>query len=597
MTAGGMPSLLLLILVALGGCEDAGPGVVGGGSLVPLPDAGPADIGRRGDAGPGPDGIVDVRRDAAPGPDAAPPPDGGAGRDVVDARADAPPRDAPAPPRDGAAPGDSGARDVPPALPAGRIAIATWNTHLFFDDVCDSGSCGWGDFEAAPSTAEFQARAAAIADAIRRLDADIVLLQEIENDRALTEVFARLYPEYSAARLGEVGYAASVDVAVVVRGGELRAVDTHRGQPIPLPGGGTTSFSRELLECHVRVADRRVIVFVAHFRSMHADDPARRLAEARAAHDRVTAAARAWPDALVVLGGDLNDVPGSAPLDALESSGSLRRVTAELPDAADATYWYDGPRAIDHLLVATGAAGAYVPGTAAVVTAGGGRLAYGGSDHAALRAEFGLPERPEAWDTIHGLRRTPAPAGTVARVVGVVTARSGDTFALQLPDALHPAGESAAWSGIYVAAGWRPVPARGAYVTVTGALGDWFGQAQLADLSDLRVLAPWVPVPEPVVVAATSVAAGGALAAPYNAVLVDVAQARVTAVQPPPSPGDQPPTNEFVLDDVLRVDDFHWQTTPLPAVGTRVAVRGVLRWRHGEPKLLPRAADDVRTLP
>lgn len=583
---GCRPLTILLFVLALAGCGSDGPGTIGGGTLTPLD----------GEGGSG----RDARSDALP-PDAG---GGEADGALSDAAFDdgAGPRHDAGPDAPGADDGDAAPRadaglppDVPEPPPAGSIRIATWNVHFFWDDVCDSEDCGPGAFEEELSPAEFEVRANAVAAAVRGLDADIVLLQEVESERALAAVLERLYPEYAAARLGEIGFAASVDVAVLVRD-ELRGVATHRGQPIVLPSGETTWFAREFLEAHVRVRDTRVIVFAAHFRSQHDDDPERRLAEAQAAHDIVAAAAAAHPDALVVMGGDLNDVPGSPTLRALEDSGALQRVAAELSDEDAGTYWFDGPQALDHLLVATGAAGGYVAGTVEVVTDEPLWLEYGGSDHAALRAEFLLPGRREAWATLYDLRRAPGGADPV-EVVGVVTATTADSFALQVPDALQDPALGAGWSGIYVHADWRPVPARGAWVSVRGTPGDWFGQAQLDDLLDLTVLAPWVPEPTPVAVASADVAAGGALADRYNAVVVEVPDGHVTAVQPPPSPGDEAPTNEFVLDEVLRVDDFHWLATPLPAVGARVAVTGVLRWRHDEPKLLPRGAGDVRPVP
>ena len=94
------------------------------------------------------------------------------------------------------------------------------------------------------------------------------------------------------------------------------------------PDGSTTTFSRELLEVHVTKAGRAIIFFAAHFRSKSNDDPGRRLAEAQATRRIVDAVAAANPRALVVLGGDLNDTPGSPPLDALTGNGGLLRAAA-----------------------------------------------------------------------------------------------------------------------------------------------------------------------------------------------------------------------------------------------------------------------------
>lgn len=277
--------------------------------------------------------------------------------------------------------------DLPPPGPE-DIVVATFNVHLFFDTVCDSGNCGGTSFETKLSDAAFAARADEIAEAIKGLGADIVLLQEVESQTCLDALAARL-PDYPTAYLGETGFPASIDTAILARM-PLTEIRSHGSAPIPLPGGGETYFARDFLEAHFEIDGRRMIAFDGHFKSMADDDPERRLAEAAAARKLVDAAAGAHPDALIVMGGDLNDVPGSPPLDALTFDGGLLRVAAEL-GADDWTYVFDSElRAIDHLFLSTLAnGGSFVPGTARVLH-GAETSGWGGSDHAALRATFRL---------------------------------------------------------------------------------------------------------------------------------------------------------------------------------------------------------------
>jgi endonuclease/exonuclease/phosphatase family metal-dependent hydrolase len=186
--------------------------------------------------------------------------------------------------------------------------------------------------------------------------------------------------------LGETDTPASVDVGVL-SAWPILDVRGHRDQVLRRPDGSTTTFSRELLEVHLDVEGTRVIVFAAHFKSKSNDDPGRRLAEARAAHGIVTAVAAAHPRALVVLGGDLNDEPGSPPLAALEQDGALLRVASDRPDGVVWTYSYGGDlQAIDHLLLARNAGGVYLPGSFQAVRDSSRGL--GGSDHAAVVADF-----------------------------------------------------------------------------------------------------------------------------------------------------------------------------------------------------------------
>lgn len=281
----------------------------------------------------------------------------------------------------------TGMTDAPPPAPA-DLVVATYNVHLFFDTRCDSGQCGSGDFESAPNQSQFEYRAGELATAIAELDADVVLLQEIENQTCLSAITDRLPEGFPTAVLGETGFTASVDVAVISRLPSLE-VRRHADTPLPLPGGGQTWFSREFLEVHLDAGGHRLIVFSAHFKSKNDDDPARRLAEATRAREIIDASATEFPDAVIVLGGDLNDTPGSPPLQTLEADGAMLRVAAELAPE-DWTYIYqDDHRALDHLYLATAATGGtYKAGTAFVFRGDGFEEGYAGSDHAAVRASF-----------------------------------------------------------------------------------------------------------------------------------------------------------------------------------------------------------------
>lgn len=284
---------------------------------------------------------------------------------------------------------DTQAEPDVPSLPEGeRITVMTFNVGRYFDTVCDSGRCGGSNFEALPSEAQFNYKTNLLADAIAQIDPDIVFLQEIEKDACLEALNAAFDEPYTLAVMGEQGGQATLDVAMLVRGGE-RAIILHKDStPLFRPDGSRTSFSREFLEVRAEIDGVPVIAFVAHFKSKSNDDPGRRLAEAEMARELVLAAAADEPESLIVFGGDLNDTPGSGTLNLIEEDGNLIRVAEELgPDAA--TVAFDGGQFIDHIYLARDAAGLYVPGSATIEAQRLG--SYAESDHAALHATFIYP--------------------------------------------------------------------------------------------------------------------------------------------------------------------------------------------------------------
>ncbi len=269
-----------------------------------------------------------------------------------------------------------------------RVRIATFNVRRFFDTVCQTGACTPSDYEELPTPEAFDARADQLALAITDLGADVVALQEIETQASLDALLVRLATVMPYGVLGEIGTPGSVDVAVLSKT-PLDRVLGHREERLFRPDGTPTYFSRQLLEVEVRTGiGMKVVVFAAHFRSKVSDDPGRRLAEAQVSRRLVEARAVASPEALVLLAGDLNDRPGSPPLDALTLDGGLLRAAADLPVADQATYVFNGRgEAIDHLLQGATRQGSLVPRSALVWKDGRG---WGGSDHFALTAEFTL---------------------------------------------------------------------------------------------------------------------------------------------------------------------------------------------------------------
>ncbi|MBX3202125.1 MAG: endonuclease/exonuclease/phosphatase family protein [Labilithrix sp.] len=275
----------------------------------------------------------------------------------------------------------------------GVLRLGHLNVRRYFDTTCDSGRCESGGFEEVVTEAEFEARTTELAQGLARLEADVITLAEVENQNCLDALQAKLKSagfEYPVGYLADIGVAGSMNVGVLARG-KLDSVKTYRKDtPLTRDDGTKTQFTRELPELHLTLGSNSVITFAAHFRSKAEDDPGRRLAEAKATREIMLAAATANTGAVVLLGADLNDVPGSDALEAMEEGGALVRVAKDLPEASQGTYTFGGQRqAIDHIYTTASRATAYVAKSATVLR--DGNSGFAGSDHASIYADFNLP--------------------------------------------------------------------------------------------------------------------------------------------------------------------------------------------------------------
>jgi cysteine-rich repeat protein len=188
--------------------------------------------------------------------------------------------------------------------------------------------------------------------------------------------------------------------------------------------------------------------------------------------------------------------------------------------------------------------------------------------------------------------------GSVAVLDALVTGcASGEGFFLQVKKG-DPGYAGAAESGVFVyhpvvaCGGATPTVAPGDRVTLNPALvSDFFGQIQLTGVTIEKVTKAGEAPPEPELV--TSAQAGGTSPTPLEGVIVRVEQVLVTSLAPPPGPGDMPPTGEFEVDGVLRVDDLLHALSPPALSATFASITGVLTYRNGHSKLEPRGAADA----
>jgi endonuclease/exonuclease/phosphatase family metal-dependent hydrolase len=222
---------------------------------------------------------------------------------------------------------------------AGRsmLRVVTWNVHDLFDGV--DRTTPPGDSDTVLTQVEVEAKLARVGSVLARLDADVLVLQEVEN--------LGLLERLAAGPLAAGGYRAflregfdprGIDIGVLSRVPIADCV-SHLDDRAP---GGARLWSRDLIEVHLDIFERPVVLLVNHLVSrLDPSEDGRRLlqaARAREVADQLRATA-AW--AVVLVLGDLNDLPDSAALRPLLGDGALADLGAGLPDG-DAWTWSGG---------------------------------------------------------------------------------------------------------------------------------------------------------------------------------------------------------------------------------------------------------------
>jgi endonuclease/exonuclease/phosphatase family metal-dependent hydrolase len=232
--------------------------------------------------------------------------------------------------------------------PAG-LRVLNWNTHNFFNDKSDdpSGLDKPGN-PSLLSTAEYVAKVKTVASVIHDLGPDIAVLQEIENDKVLGDLAIELQD------LGSV-YPHSVliptwdirEIAILSKV-PIDSSATHQDEEFVAPGtfAPMYKYTRDCLEARITYNGRKIVILGVHFRSKFApDDPQKRLAEAAHTRGIADGIAAADPEAGIVILGDFNDVPGSAPYNAVIGQGDkafTNAPTLALPESSRWTYKYMG---------------------------------------------------------------------------------------------------------------------------------------------------------------------------------------------------------------------------------------------------------------
>ena len=275
--------------------------------------------------------------------------------------------------------------EAPPVQLPVPLRLADYNAHDFFDDHLDAA-------EPVVTTVEYAAKVAAVGAVLASLGGDVVVLQEVENLRVLDAL--------ADGPLATLGYgtrvlvpgndASGIQIGVLSRRPFDRVV-SHAADRFDRPSGaGTTSYTRDCLELHLRVNGRHLALLGVHFKAKSPpDDADRRLAEGLHTRAIADSIAASDPSVAIAILGDFNDLPGSPPLLAVAGAAPDLYVDVATQVADAWSYDYQGAhQLIDHQMVSPRLFGWLEAGSVTLLHGAEADLA---SDHAPVAATYDVP--------------------------------------------------------------------------------------------------------------------------------------------------------------------------------------------------------------
>jgi len=190
--------------------------------------------------------------------------------------------------------------------------------------------------------------------------------------------------------------------------------------------------------------------------------------------------------------------------------------------------------------------------------------------------------------SIQDVKQKTLALGSTVTVKGYVTAIDSahtDNFFIQLSKEDQDSTLKEKFSGIYVYRTGNNSLTLGDYVSVTGTTKEYYGEIEMASVSNVTKLTPEGTIPDAVVVNASDISTGGSLAGAYEGVLVKVENVSVTAVAP----------DEYSQLEVTGGLYIGKMIYPISAVvgDSFTSITGVLRYQRENSKLEPRSASDV----
>lgn len=283
---------------------------------------------------------------------------------------------------------------------SGKVRIAGYNLEWFLDVFDDP----YAKDESRPPKSRKSIEL--LAAALRKVNADVVTVQEVENEHVLRAMASEMLADqgYKFFAVLPSNSDRGQNLGIMSRL-PIVSLTSHRFTELTLPGETRTwRFARDLFRARVQATPKRTMdVFVVHLKSRldGEGDPQSakwRRAEATAIRKVLDAELAANPQALFTVTGDFNDTPGSSGIltllaPAADGKNVLIDVHEGLSPEKRFTYRkepYRNHGPIDYILASPALASRLVSGSAQVLE-DDTRITEG-SDHLPVYADFNLAD-------------------------------------------------------------------------------------------------------------------------------------------------------------------------------------------------------------
>jgi uncharacterized protein len=232
--------------------------------------------------------------------------------------------------------GTAGAGGTPPATTPKNLRIGNYNAENVFNDTVENPASSV-EKENTPTTEAYHAKLTGVAGALSQLGADIVMLQEIENEAVLADLRAQpeIKGKYTSQVLLKGNDTRGIDIGLISSIPIVKAI-SHEKESFTNPFDTDVPphkyyFARDVLEVHFQFNTRHVILLGVHFKAKTgaiADVLAKQVAEATQTRKIADSLALQDPTAAILILGDFNNSPSTQPLQIIAGNDPTKYLSA-----------------------------------------------------------------------------------------------------------------------------------------------------------------------------------------------------------------------------------------------------------------------------